>query len=150
MGVRQQAPVPVFPRPPERYDSEEESQFRLSVVRAIQELLGYLTDAKTGTPAALALGDNNNYAIGVSDFLRLSANGGGSAVTGLAGAYSGRRLVLVNLANTLTLEHEDTASGADNRIITATGAAISLATNDMAELIYDETSARWRVMGTAV
>ena len=56
----------------------------------------------------------------------------------------------MTLAHALTLEHEDTASSTENRIITATGAAISLAANDMAELIYDEVSARWRVMGTAV
>ncbi|MEE8607963.1 MAG: hypothetical protein V3S55_10170 [Nitrospiraceae bacterium] len=150
MGVRQQAPVPVFPRPPDQYEFEEESQFRLSVERAVQEVIGYLTDARTGTPAALGVGDNNNYAIGVSDFLRLSANGGGSAITGLDSGRSGRRLVIVNLVNTLTLEHEDAASTAENRIITATGAAISLAANDMAELIYDEISARWRVKSTAV
>lgn len=150
MGVRQQAPTPVFPRPPERYEADEEAQFRLSVERAVQEVIGYLTDARTGTPAALGAGDNNNFGIGVSDFLRLSANGGGSAITGLQDGRSGRKLVVVNLANTLTLEHEDTASIAENRIITATGAAISLATNDMAELIYDETSARWRVKSTAV
>ncbi len=150
MGVRQQAPTAIFPRPQEQYEAEEESQFRQSVERAIQEVVGYLTDARTGTPAALASGDNDDYAIGVSDFLRLSANGAGSAITGLDEGRSGRKLVVVNLANTLTLEHEDAASAAENRIITATGAAISLAVNDMAELIYDEISARWRVMGTAV
>lgn len=150
MGVRQQAPTPIFPRPQERYRAEEEGQFRQSVQRAIQEVIGYLTDARTGTPATLGAGDNDDYAIGVSDFLRLSAHASNSAITGIAGAYSGRRIVIVNLANTLTLEHQDTASSTENRIITATGVAISLAVNDMAELIYDETSARWRVMGIAV
>ena len=150
MGVRQQAPTPIFSRPPDRYEAQEEGQFRLSVQRGIQEAISYLTDARTGTPAALGVGDNNNFGIGVADFLRLSANAGGSAITGIQDGRSGRRFVIVNLANTLTLEHEDAASSANNRIITATGAAISLAVNDMAELIYDETSARWRVMGTAV
>ncbi len=149
---RQQAPVPVFPQPPERHDSNEQGQFRLSVEQAIQDVIGYLTDRKTGTPAALAAGDNDDYAIGaVVDFLRLAADGAGSALTGLDSGRVARRLVIVNIsANTLTLEHEDTASSANNRIITATGAAITLAQNDMAELIYDDTSSRWRVMGTAV
>ncbi len=150
MGVRRSAPVPVFPTPGESYVWSEEAQFRLSVQRAYQELYRDLTDASTATPVALASGDSNNVDVNVADLVRFSANAGGSAVTGLAGGYPSRRIVLVNLANTLTLEHEDTASSASNRIISATGAAISLAANDMAELIYDEVGARWRVMGTAV
>lgn len=150
MGVRRSAPVPVFPTPGESYVGSEEAQFRLTVQRAYQELYRDLTNASTVTPAALASGDSNNVDVNVADLARFSANAGGSAVTGLIGGYPARRIVLVNLANTLTLEHEDTASSAENRIISATGAAISLATNDMAELIYDEVSARWRVMGTAV
>ena len=147
----QQAPIGVFPTPGPRYDPGEESQYRLSVQRNIQEAVGYLTESSSGTPAALGAGDNDDYSIGAFvDFLRLLANGGGSAITGIDDGRTNRRLVVVNLANTLTLEHEDTASTAENRIITATGAAISLAANDMAELIYDDTSARWRVMGTAV
>ncbi len=153
MPFRQQAPVPVFPRPPERYDSEEEAQYRLSVEQGIQDLIGYLTESNTGTPATLAAGDINNYSIGaVVDFLRITADAGaGSALTGIADGRSNRRLVVVSLtAGPLLLEHEDTASTASNRIITATGSAITLVANDMAELIYDDTSARWRVMGTAV
>ncbi len=150
MGVRRVAPVPVFPTAGERYVESNEAQFRLSVQRAYQELYRDLTDASTVTPAALASGDANNVDVNVADLVRFSANAGGSAVTGLVGGYSGRRIVLVNLANALTLEHEDTASTTENRIITATGAAITLAANDMAEVIYDEVSARWRVMGTAV
>ena len=150
MGVRQRPPIPVFPRPEDRYDPEEEGQFRLSIQRAIENVIGYLTEYKLGTPAALGVGDNDDYAIGVSDFLRLSANAGASALTGIAGGVRGRRLVIVNLANSLTLEHEDAASAVSNRIITGTGAAVTLAANDMAELIYDDTSARWRILSTAV
>ena len=150
MGVRQQAPIPVFPPPGVEYQQKEESQYRQTVQRAIQEVVGHLTDARTGTPALVG-NDNNNFKIGVSDFIRVTAAfGGGSAITGIAGGYSGRRVVIVNLENTLTIEHQDTASTAENRIITATAAAITLVTNDMAELIYDEITARWRVMGTAV
>ena len=151
MPKTQQAFAGVFPAPGTEYDPREESQYRLSVQRTIEEVIGRLAGSSSGTPTALASGDNNNYSIGpFIDFLRVSANGSGSAITGITDGRTNRRLVLANLANTLTLEHEDTASTAENRIITATGAAISLAANDMAELIYDDTSARWRVMGTAV
>lgn len=152
MAFRQRAPSPSFGVPGERYNSTEESQFRLSVERAVQEVVGYLTESATGTPVALGAGDNNDYAIGaVVNLLRLSADAGASAITGFADGRAGRRLVVVNItANTLTLEHEDAASSAENRIISATGAAITLVQNDVAELYYDEVSARWRVIGTAV
>lgn len=150
--ARPQAPLAVFPFPRERYDREDESQFRRAVQRALQDVVGFVTGGKTGTPAALAAGDNDDYSLGpVTDFLRLSADGGGSALTGFADGRGNRRLVIVNIsANTLTLEHEDAASVATNRVITATGAAITLAQNDVAEVLYDEVSTRWRVIGTSV
>lgn len=147
-----QPAVPIFPEPADRYDPEEEGQYRLSVQASIQQAIGFLTERKTGTPAALASGDNNDFAIGsVVDLLRLTADAGASAITGIDSGRGGRRIVLVSIsANTLTLEHEDAASVATNRIITPTAAAITLVLNDVAELIYDEVSARWRVIGTAV
>ena len=150
MGTRRvQAPEAPYPQPTPRYSQLNESQFRQTVLRAFQDANFYLT-SKTGTPAALASGDIDDLDIGDSDFLRLSGDAGVSDITGIAGGYKGRSIDIVNLTNSITLQHEDTASVATNRIITATGAAITLAVNDMAELLYDEVSARWRVKGTAV
>ncbi|MEK0326903.1 MAG: hypothetical protein QQN63_14495, partial [Nitrosopumilus sp.] len=82
----------------------------------------FYLSAKTGTPAGLATGDVDNLDVGDSTFVRLSGNATPTtAVTGIAGGYKGRTLLIVNLTNTLTLDHEDTASTAGNRIITATG-----------------------------
>jgi hypothetical protein len=65
-------------------------------------------------------------------------------ITGIAGGYSGRRLTLINVngaANTITLTAEDALSAAANRII----GGFAIAQNGVARLIYDDTSARWRV-----
>lgn len=92
-------------------------------------------------------GDNNDYAIsGYVNTIRATANASGSAITGIADGYNNRKLTITNIsANTLTLENEDTASTAANRILTGTGAAVTLAQNDTAMLYYDDVSDRWRV-----
>lgn len=97
------------------------------------------------SPAALGAGNNNDYAgIGASSFARLSANAAGSTLTGATGGADGRVLVIVNLANVLTITHQDANSAAANRFFTATGISIVLAANDTAVFVYDSTTARWR------
>lgn len=97
------------------------------------------------SPAALAAGNNNDYAgVGNSSFARLSADGAGSTLTGVTGGADGRELIIVNLANTLTITHQDAASSAANRFITTAGASIALGADDMVTFIYDSTTARWR------
>ena len=48
-------------------------------------------------------------------------------------------------ANTLTINDNDGAAAAADQIITTTGAAITIAVDEAFDLIYDGTSARWRV-----
>lgn len=100
------------------------------------------------SPAALGVGNNNNYDPGDGNTtLRLSANGAGSTLTGLVNNNaSGRRIRIINVsANALTLSHQDANSSANNRILSPTGANIVLGADDIADLEYDLTSIRWRV-----
>lgn len=99
------------------------------------------------SPAALGAGNNNDYAgIGNASFARLSANAAGSTLTGIAAATSGTVIKIVNIsANNLTLSNLDGASAAANQILTGTGGNIVLAQNGTADLIYDGTTANWRV-----
>lgn len=99
------------------------------------------------SPAALGAGNTNDYAgIGVASFARLSANAAGSTLTGIAAAASGTFLKIVNIsANNLTLSNNDGASAGANQILTGTGANIVLGQDDTADLIYDATTAKWRV-----
>lgn len=98
--------------------------------------------------STLTAGDNDDFDAELySKTLRITANASGSALTGIADGHPGREMLVVNIsANTLTLENEDTASTAVNRITSGTGAAITLDQNDTATLIYDDISSRWRIL----
>jgi hypothetical protein len=150
--ARRLAPLASFGAPGERYDPEEEGQFRLAVQQAIQQAVAFVVGAKSGTPAALAAGNIDDYDIGPDvDFLRLTAHASNTALRGMTHGRDARRLVIVNIgAGNLTIEHENAGSTAENRTITPTLTTVTLAPAAMAEFIYDAASLRWRLMGTAV
>ena len=101
------------------------------------------------TPAQITA-NQNNYAIGTANVLRLSSDAARN-ITGIVNGGSptedGRELLIINVgAQDIVLTNEDAASTAINRIITGTGASVTLATLASARLIYDVTSARWRIV----
>lgn len=85
--------------------------------------------------------------------LRLTTDGGGLArITGIAGGYNGRLLILVNTHATdvIKLDNQSGSSTATNRLIVQTGLAsgsIIMYPGDVVVLWYDGTTARWRVIG---
>jgi len=101
---------------------------------------------KAVSPAALGLGNNNDYAgLGNASFARLSTNAGGSTLTGATGGTDGRFLIILNLtAGALTINHQDANSAAANQFFTSTGIAIVLAQDDTALFVYDATTTKWR------
>ena len=95
--------------------------------------------------------DQNNYAAGTgrSLFYRLSSDAS-RTITGLNPAggtnQDGELHYIINVgANNIILANESASSTAANRFTNVTGADITLAANEIAMLIYDNTSARWRV-----
>lgn len=106
------------------------------------------------SPAALASGNNNNYAPAANAYRsvwRLSGDIVTSTITGIAAPGGSRRkyLIIINVgAQTFNLNNEDANSTAANRIITGTGANVALAADDTAILWYDVTTARWRIINT--
>lgn len=100
---------------------------------------------QASTPATLTA-DVDNYNLGSGVAFRLSSDAV-RTITGLAGGVDGRVLLLVNVgANDIVLANQDLASTAENRIITGTGADVTLAANDTALLWYDDTTDRWRLV----
>jgi len=92
-------------------------------------------------------GTNNNVNFGTSSLIRLT---GASAqtITGLANGADGRQLTIVNAgSNAATLTNEAAGSTAGNRIITGTGANISIPAGSSISLVYDSAASRWRVIG---
>ncbi len=70
-------------------------------------------------------------------------------ITGIAGGFDGRILTLVNAgSNDATLTDDDTSSTAANRILTGTGADLTLPVDASISLVYDASDSVWRVIGS--
>lgn len=92
--------------------------------------------------------NQNDYESAGADVLRLSSDAARN-VTGLAGGYDGRRLLVLNVgAFNLVLQNQNVGSSALNRILTGTGADVTLGADDTAMLFYDGTTQRWRIINT--
>ena len=109
------------------------------------------------SPTALGAGDNDDWA----GLLTATANNGmrhwcrisgvsGSILTGIdAGAVQdGDAFKITNVsAFAITFGHQDAASVAANRIISPSGVDYLVGPDETAEIIYDSTTARWRITG---
>ena len=103
------------------------------------------------TPTALAgAGTTNNYAptgFATASVIRQDVGAGGHTLTGLAGGTDGLviRLLNISTANSITLTNEDVGSTAANRFALKNSVALVIPPNGSVDLLYDSTSARWRV-----
>lgn len=99
------------------------------------------------SPAQLTA-NQNDYNPSSLNLWRLTSDAA-RTITGIANGVEGRALVVINVgANNIVLANQSASSAAANRIITATGADVTLAADDSAMLIYDNTSARWRLVNS--
>ena len=90
--------------------------------------------------------NQNDYVPGPESGLRLSTDAARN-VTGIANGYDGRVIVIFNVGSfNLSLTHQDVLSAAENRIITNTGATVTLTPDTAALLSYDATTLRWRMI----
>lgn len=89
--------------------------------------------------------DQNDYEPGNYDVLRLSSDAN-RTISGIAGGMKGRCLTLWNVGNySLSLSNQSSSSLAVNRILSSTGANVTIAPNGKKELYYDYTTLRWRL-----
>jgi hypothetical protein len=93
------------------------------------------TASTTGVITALASDDG---------FTRLT--GAAPDIQGISAPGGGAQELLLYCVNATTLRHENAGASAANRIVSDTGADIVTAAGVTCELVYDTTSARWRVM----
>jgi predicted nucleic acid-binding protein len=78
--------------------------------------------------------------------LRLTSNAA-HTVTGLADGTRGRTLHVINVgAQTISLTNQSPSSTARNRVITGHGTPLALAPDQSCLLVYDDETARWRVL----
>ena len=99
----------------------------------------------TNSPSTITA-SQNDYNFGTTMWARISANAS-YQITGLANGVNGRVLILANVGSSpIELPHESTSSTGANRIITPSGATVTLSANYCAILIYDGATARWRLI----
>ena len=102
------------------------------------------------TPAALALGNTNNYnplGLGLTTRIRQATDPGNSTLTGLAAQSDGTMRIFENLGpGTLTLANENAGSAAANRFTCPGAADLTIASGGGVVLVYDATSVRWAVV----
>lgn len=99
----------------------------------------------------LSNGANNDLDIGINNFIKVAGPSAAFSVTGFQNGFDGRVLYLYNsVSQTMTVENEDSGSTAANRILTLTGADVTLRTTlpSFATLIYDAASSRWILVAT--
>lgn len=101
-----------------------------------------------GTPAQIT-SNQNDYtpaALATSRILRLSTDASRN-ITGLGAGTDGQRLTLLNVgAFDIVLTHNDAASTAANRFRCPGAASFTIRRDGGVELVYEETSDRWRVV----
>jgi len=93
------------------------------------------------------VGTNNDVNFGSTSLVRLTG-ASAQSITGIAGGTDGRVLTIINAGSqTATLANQSASSAAANRIITGTGANLTLASDASINLVYDSGASRWRVVG---
>lgn len=96
--------------------------------------------------------DQNNYEASTNErapIWRMSTDASRN-ITGLTFSYNGAMIRWINVGSAdLVIKHENASSTAANRFLCSTGADITIAAGQRADLWYDATSARWRVWKTA-
>lgn len=118
-------------------------------------ILAILTNGNTGGTLAILprtqsqfTGDVNNYAPTDSQayFQRWSSDASRTVTGYQSWNTSGEWKLIVNIgSNDIVLAHESASSTAANRFLCSTGADITLSAGQAADIIYDNTTQRWRV-----
>lgn len=107
--------------------------------------LRYATDPLVNTPTALSA-DQNNYVLpATADIFRFTASTP-ITISGIAAGYDGQKELLVNVgSNAITLAHNSSNSSAGNRFATLWAGNFTLSPGGAARIVYDATSAVWRI-----
>ncbi len=96
----------------------------------------------------LANGANSNITLPTNSWVRITGPTGAFSVSGFAGAFDGRVLILFNSTTQDFTITNDATSTAANRILTLTGADVTLTGTSLATFIYSTADLRWILRGT--
>lgn len=97
------------------------------------------------SPSQITADQNDYTGMDGFSFARLSSDAS-RTITGIANGFDGKKLYIVNVgSNDIILANQNASSTDTNRIITGTGADVTLSADQTATLIYDNTTQRWRI-----
>jgi hypothetical protein len=105
----------------------------------------------SATPAAISA-DQNNYAPGAGDILRISSSSTNTLnITGFGTATTSKHVLLVNVSthtsSSISLKHQNASSEAAQRVIVPwAGDAVLTPNGGAVVVIRDATDSRWRVV----
>src|SRR3990167_475365 len=101
------------------------------------------------TPAQITA-NSNDYNIQSKDCLRLATDASRN-ITGFNGGFDGKFLYIFNVGSfNIVLANQSASSVAANRIVTHTGANLTVGASESIMLWYDQTTLRWRTYGDAI
>lgn len=96
------------------------------------------------SPAQI-VANTNDYAPGRANVYRLNTDASRN-ITGLVAGTDGERRTIANVgAQPIVLKHQDAMSTAVNRFLSTSGSDVTLAADEVAEVLYDGTTTRWRL-----
>lgn len=131
---------------PQKFDQRNEQHTRSSVETRLRSNESLLDNEVRLFKADLTLanGANSNIELpNVARWLRITGPSGAFSVSGFDGGYEGKRIILFNpTAQSMTLTNDATSTAA-NRILTLSGADLTLAGQSLAAFIYSVDSLRW-------
>lgn len=96
----------------------------------------------------LANGANSNIVLPTNSWVRITGPSGAFSVSGFAGPFDGRLLVLFNSTTQDMTITNDATSTAANRILTLTGADVTLTGVSCATFRYSTADLRWILQST--
>jgi hypothetical protein len=115
-----------------------------NLIREFGHAINVLIERYAPTSPAQFTGNQNNYDIGDAWVLRVSTDASRNFTGFLRGAR-GRWLIFLNVgAQPAVIQNQNAGSDAANRVITGTGADVTVAADGSATLLYDEVTGRWR------
>jgi hypothetical protein len=101
---------------------------------------------RENSPAQLTA-NQNDYDIGDRVLVLRMSSDASRTITGFQGGKRGRWFLLINVgAQNIVLANQSVSSVAANRILTGTGASLTIAGDNAVQMYYDSTTARWRVI----
>lgn len=112
----------------------------------LRQVITALDTAQVGQVTQVQVtADQNNYPLVEAELVRLSTDAS-RTFTGFTPPRRGRFILLNVGAQDVVLAHQSASSTAENRIITPNAASYTLNANESAEIIYDFTTSRWRIL----